>query len=234
MANSRKEEALETIVISELKIRKIHTMGLNGLVDYGFTEEEVELLRKIIAEEKKQPIKMRSVPRVMGSFKSQMKRQRRDLKTRASSQDIRDTRQKFQLGIPFKGMYWHSVDAGKKRYYVVCSIGTKENPDPQNAQWLFKVKSKNNFAANVILAVKIDGVGKIMSAIITVQGIPKMESGAIIQSAYKLLTSEEKERSHWIKDENKSSLICIEGSHYTYADVVGIIENCIKSICDGN
>lgn len=226
---NKKAEALETIVLSELKIRKIHTVGLSGLADYGFTEEEIGLLKKIIALEKRKARGARSASAVIETFKSQIKKQKRSLNPRVSSQDARDTRQKFQLGIPFEGIHWFSVDACGKRHYVVCSIGTKENPDPQNAKWLLGVKNKNRFTANVILAVKVDNVGKVMSAVILIQEIPKEQISNIMRLMHNSLN--EKEPRHWIKDEYKASLVCMTRSNYTYDQVVGIIEKSLKSIC---
>lgn len=225
---NNKEEALETVVLSKLEIRKIHTVGLDGLADYGFTSEELKLLKKIITEEKRKARKNRSALNVITIFKSQIKKQKRGLNPSVSSQDARDARQKFQLGIPFEDTHWFSVDAGGKKYYVVCSVTKKGNPDPQNAKWLFRIKNKNKFTANVILAVKVDNDGKVMSAIILTREM-KGKTISIVRSVHNLLS--EKDAGHWIKDENKASLICIRGSNYTYTDVVGIIENCIKSIC---
>lgn len=226
---NKKTEALETVVLSKLGIRKIHTIGLDGLRDHGFSKEEILSLRKIISREVKKPKKDRSVCKVIEDFKLEAKKQRKAQKLlRVSSQDSRDRRQKLQLGLPDEGIHWSRINVEKKTYSVICSVSEKDVPDPQNARWIFRIKNNNKFTANVVLTVKIDSIGKILSAIITIQGIGTKQT-TVVESVYNLLN--EKDAGHWIKDEHKASLICIKGSHYNYTEVINIMENCIKSIC---
>lgn len=230
----KKDEALETVVISKLGIRKIHTIGLDGLRDHGFSKEEILSLRKIISREVKKPKKDRSACKVIEDFKLEAKKQRKAQKLlRVSSQDSRDRRQKLQLGLPVEGIHWSRINVEKKTYSVICSVSEKDVPDPQNAYSLFRsrVGIKNNFTASIVLAAKINNEGKINSAIITVKGIPKENPALIIRLIYELLTSEEKERGRWIKDEHKMSLICMAcmtGSGKKYPEILDIIESCVK------
>ena len=98
----------------------------------------------------------------------------------------------------------------------------KKSPDHQRAAGTFTVKTKKD--PNVVFTSKVDDTGKILRAIITVQKTSKNKS--VIKSIYESLN----EKEHWIKDEHKPSLICITGSKKNYADVMSIIERCIRTV----
>lgn len=224
-------KAIKAVILNELGIKRISTIGFEGLKELGLSDEYISIIKEQIDLENKKHPNERRAGLVLRKYQQKVNEQEQQKMNGTLASKKREIMQKEALGLPvLKRFHWTHIilkDEEESKVFILSSIG-KESPLSKFFS-LVNLKDKVHRQLSdflIISQVGENGNGGILNAIIYMRW--KDANDIFISSLLKEINELDK-NAEWYLEGNKKTIKNKNPSTFTTKEIIDKIISKIRS-----